>query len=292
MHPAPFDYVKAASWPAALELLEQHGEDAKILAGGQSLVPMMNLRLARPAILVDVNGVDGGGIHRVDGTVEIGALTRHHQLETSTVLAEAAPLLSEAAAVIGNIRVRHRGTIGGSLAHADPAAELPCAVMALGGTIKVLGPEGERRIPAGGFFVSYFTTTLEPTEVVVGVDVPASNPSTGSAFLEFVRRAGDFATVEVAAVLKADPSDGTCRKARVVVGGIADRPVDVSEPVGVLAGRPVDERSAAEAAGAATDTIEPREDERASAEYRRDLLRVLVRRALVRAWRRATGEGA
>lgn len=290
MYPAPFEYVKATSWRQAADLLGQHGDNAKVLAGGQSLVPMMSLRLATPSHVVDVNDAEDAAIRQLDGTVEISALVRHAQLERSPVLARACPLIAEAAGLIGNIRVRHRGTIGGSLAHADPSAELPCALLALKGTIRALGAEGERRIPADSFFESYFTTALDPAEVVVAVEVPAARERSGAAFEELVQRAGDFATVEVAAVIELDPSE-VCLQVRLAAGGIADRPVDLSEAARMLVGGRMDEGLVADAARAVSGSSDPRGDNRASSEYRRELVKVLSRRALVRAWQRARADG-
>jgi CO/xanthine dehydrogenase FAD-binding subunit len=290
MYSAPFDYLKATSWREAVDLLGRYGESAKVLAGGQSLVPMMSLRLATPSHVIDVNEADDGAIRQANGTVEISALVRHAELERSPVLARSCPMIAEAAGLIGNIRVRHRGTIGGSLAHADPSAELPCALLALGGTIRVLGAEGERRIPADSFFLSYFTTALDPSEVVVTVEVPAARERSGTAFIELAQRAGDFATVEVASVIDLDPSEA-CRQVRLAVGGIADSPVDLSDAARVLVGERMDDGLIADAARAVSGSSDPRGDDRASSEYRRELVRVLSRRALVRAWQRARGDG-
>jgi CO/xanthine dehydrogenase FAD-binding subunit len=288
MYPAPFEYVKATAWRDAVDLLTEHGDDAKVLAGGQSLVPMMSLRLASPTHIVDVNDIDDGTIRERNGAVEIPALARHAELERSPVLARVCPLIAEAAGLIGNIRVRHRGTLGGSLAHGDPSAELPCALVALEGTVRALGPDGERRIPAGSFFRSYFTTALTPSEVVVGVEVPAARERTGAAFVEFSNRAGDFATVEVAAIVHLDDSDG-CRDVRVTAGGISDQPVDLSEPAASLIGRLPNEALIADAARAVSESSDPRGDDRATPGYRRQLVEVLTKRALHRAWRRAVG---
>ena len=291
MYPAPFEYVKVPSWTDAVGLLAQHGDDARVLAGGQSLVPMMSLRLASPGHLIDVNDIESGPIHEQDGSVEIPALTRHAELERSPVLARACPMIAEAARLIGNIRVRHRGTIGGSLAHADPSAELPCALLALEGTVLALGPGGERRIAGDSFFQSYFTTALDPSEVVVGVEVPVLPTGTGAAFEEFVQRAGDFATAEVAAVIELDDLE-VCRRVRVAVGGVSDRPVDLSDATGSLLGRAPNPELIADASRAVSESSGSRGDHRATPEYRRELVRVLTKRALHRAWRRATGDGA
>jgi carbon-monoxide dehydrogenase medium subunit len=292
MYPAPFVYARVGSWSEAVEVLGRHGEDAKVIAGGQSLVPMMSLRLAKPSHLVDVGWAGPRDIRGDGAGLEISALARHSDIEGSPVVRSACRLLSEAAGQIGNIRVRHRGTIGGSLAHADPAAEYPCVAVATGAVIRTLGREGERRHPAGDFFVTYLTTVLEPDEVVVAIKIPSPGERTGSAFLEHAHRAGDFAVAEVAAVVRLDAADA-CADVRVVLGAVADRPVDLSaRALEVLAGRQVDGSAAEEAAGAVADAADPRDDDRASAAYRRRVIRALAGRALARAGRRARGEEA
>jgi CO/xanthine dehydrogenase FAD-binding subunit len=279
VYASPFAYRRVASWAEAIDALQEHGEDARLLAGGQSLVPMMNLRLAQPSHVIDLNGIGSTGISSSDGVLEVDALTRHSELEGSPVVADACPMLSDAAGMIGNVRVRHRGTIGGSVAHADPSAELPCALVALRAEIRVLGSDGERRIPASDFFVSFFTTALETTEVVVGVEVPVVPGSSGSAFLELARRTGDFAIVEVAALLALDAS-GSCTDVRVALGGIGDRPLDLSESAARIVGTTVEDEQLKEVARAVAGATEPRGDERGSADYRRHLSEVLTGRAL------------
>jgi aerobic carbon-monoxide dehydrogenase medium subunit len=286
MYPAPFEYARVSSWQEAVDLLAHQGEDAKVIAGGQSLVPMMSLRLLKPRFIIDVNDLDDGGIRLTDGTVVIGALTRHAELERSDVLERSVPLLREAAALIGNVRVRHRGTIGGSLAHADPAAELPCVAVAAGAQIRALGPSGERRLPAESMFVSYFTTALEPTELIVSVEFPPLPPRRGSAFVELARRAGDFATAAAAAIGELD-DEGRCTDIRLVFTAVADRPVDVSEAARELVGERVNATTAARASQNVTESIEPRNDERASAAYRQEMVRVLAARAVMAATDRA-----
>jgi len=291
VYPAPFAYLRATSWTQAIDWLQEHGDDAKLLAGGQSLVPMMNLRLVQASHVIDLNAIPSAGIDRAGDVLTVDALTRHAELEESPLLADACPMLGEAAGLIGNIRVRHRGTIGGSVAHADPSAELPCALVALRATIRVLGPRGERRIPASAFFMSFFTTALEPAEVVVGVDVPIPPGTTGSAFLETVRRTGDFAIVGVAAAVRLDAS-GTCTDVGVAVAGTGDRPEDLSEPAAAIVGTTVEDERVAEASRAVADATQPRGDERASSDYRRRLTQVLTRRALGSARDRARASAA
>jgi carbon-monoxide dehydrogenase medium subunit len=292
MYPAPFAYARAGSWTEAVQLLGQHGEDAKVIAGGQSLVPMMSLRLAKPSHLVDVGWAGDRDIRVNGGGLEISALARHSDILGSLAVRSACRLLSEAAGHIGNVRVRHRGTIGGSLAHADPAAEYPCVAVATGAVVRTLGGKGERRHPAGDFFVTYLTTLLEPDEVVVAVEIPPLGERAGSAFLEHAYRAGDFAVVEVAAVVRLDDGNA-CTDVRLVVGGVADRPVDLSaRALEVLAGARIDDSSADRAARAVADAADPRDDDKASASYRRRVIRALTSRVVTSAGRRARGEEA
>lgn len=288
MYASAFDHVAASSWQDAVRLLEEGGDEAKAIAGGQSLVPMMTLRLATPALLVDVSDAARPGITEADGTIVISATTRHAQVERSAELARACPLLPEAAALIGNVRVRHRGTIGGSLAHADPAAELPCVVVALRGSIRVLGPGGERRVPAEDFFLSYYTTSLGPSEVVTAVEVPRASAGTGCAFQELVRRSGDFAIVEVAAMVELDPDGRTCREVRLVLGAVSERPLDVStEAAAALIGEEIDNTVAGELGKRLAAGLSPPSNVHASSGYRREMAAVFVRRALMLAAERA-----
>lgn len=285
MYASPFDYVAVSEWEEAVDFLQEHaGDEPRVIAGGQSLVPIMNLRLAEPSHLVDLNGISAEEIRRDDDILAIPALTRHTDLETSSLVARGCPLLAEAASLIGNARVRHRGTIGGSLAHADPSAELPCAVVAAGGTVVTTGPSGQRAVPAGEFFRSYYATALEPGELIREVRVPIASPMTGSAFVEFGRRAGDFAVVEVAAIVEIEGS-GACGRVEIVAGGVGERPVRLEEAASLMIGGGEAEiGGAAERAGR---MVEPAGNGYASAEYRRHLTEILTRRALAEALRRA-----
>jgi CO/xanthine dehydrogenase FAD-binding subunit len=288
MYAAPFEYTQASSWREAVQRLSDGGEDARVIAGGQSLVPMMMLRLAEPTLLVDVGGADERRIERTNGTLVLSALARHVDLERSPVVGEACPVLAEAAAHIGNIRVRHRGTIGGSLAHAEPTAELPCLAVALGASVRTLGPAGERTIAADELFVTHLTTSLAPDEVITHVQVPVARPGQGSCFLELARRTGDFALVEVAAVVDLDAA-GRCAGARLVVGATADRPADVSSAAEALIGEEPTERVAHEAARAAAAALEIGPSTHASASYRQEMVGVMAGRALLTAAARARG---
>jgi carbon-monoxide dehydrogenase medium subunit len=268
--PAPFRYHRPRSLGEALGLLAEFGAEAKLIAGGQSLGPMMNLRLVQPAELIDLNALSGlDGIRELPDALEIGALARHHAVASSPVVRRHCPLLAEAAQSIGHYAIRARGTLGGSLAHADPAAQLPLVAATLGAEIAVAGPRGERRIPAGGFFVSLMTTGLAPDEIVVAVRFPKAPPDQRHAYLQFSRRHGDFALVAVAATLSP-------RELRIGIGGAEDRPVALIDPA--AGARP----DPAAVARKARDAVNPSEDPRVPAVYRRELVEVLTRRALER----------
>jgi carbon-monoxide dehydrogenase medium subunit len=222
MKPAPFRYYRARSLEEAIELLCGPAAGGKVLAGGQSLVPLLNLRLARPEALVDLNPVRALAYIRREGDeIAIGSMTRHRQLEFSSAIARELPLLAEAVPEIGHPAIRNRGTLGGSLAHADPAAELPCVLTALGAELVAVGPKGERRLKAGDFFLASYTTALEENEVLKEVRVPALRPA-GWAFVEFSRRHGDFALAEAAVALF--PAAGRCEP-RLVLGASVERPL-------------------------------------------------------------------
>lgn len=281
---APFEYQTADCWEEAVELVGIWGDDGKVLAGGQSLVPMLNLRIARPAALVDINPIPTPEPH-VDGDVlVVPALTRHQVLLRSPVVREHCPLLSAAVAHVGNVRVRARGTIGGSVSHADPTGEIPCVVRALGGQIVVRGPRGVRTVDAADFFVSYLTTGLDEGELVTEVRLPVRGRGEGQAFDEKVRRASDFAMVEVAATVRLAGDRRTVEAASAVVGGVADKPhalgADVLAPL--LGSSGGDERLRA-VGSAAADGVSPESDVHASGAYRKRLTDVLTRRALAAA---------
>jgi CO/xanthine dehydrogenase FAD-binding subunit len=288
VYAAPFEYVRAGSWEEAVALLSEHGDDARVIAGGQSLVPLMMLRLADPAVLVDLADVAAGQIERADGHLVLPALTRHVDLETSELVPASCGVLAEAAACIGNLRVRNRGTLGGSLAHADPSAELPVVTLALGGRIRTLGPAGTRTVPAAEFFLGYFETALATGEVITHVELPELPERCGAAFVELARRPGDFASVEAAAVVTL-AEGGTCADARLAVGAVAHRPLDVSESVADLVGEPATEAAVATAARAAAADVEITLTAHGSREYQREMLEVFAGRALRAAAARAGG---
>ena len=292
MYLPPFRYFAPANVEEALDLLRGHLPDAKILAGGQSLLPLMSLGLARPAVLIDLNGLAGlDHVTEDTGHVHIGALTRHRTLETSAAVRERWPLLAEAASLIGNIRVRHRGTIGGSLAHADPAAELPMVAVALDATLEVRGPAGSRDVSADAFFLGYLETSIAADEIVTGVRVPAPGDSQGYGLAELVRRAGDFALVAACAVLETDPA-GRCTRASLALGGVGPRPLRVKSVEAALVGHTLTDSRLAGAAETVSDEVAPESDVHASAAYRRQMAPVMARRALGAAAARITNGGA
>jgi carbon-monoxide dehydrogenase medium subunit len=295
MKPAPFEYQAPASLAAALDVLASRGGDAKILAGGQSLIPVMNFRLAEPALLVDINKLAELDFIRRgdDGSLRIGALTRQRRLERDPLVAERAPLLHEAVPFIAHPQIRNRGTFGGSLAHADPAAELPALAVALRARLRLQRAGGDRWVEAGDFFGGLFTTALEPDELLVEASIPPQPPRTGWAFLEIARRHGDYAQVGIAALVTLDEA-GRCREARLVYLSVGDRPVEAREAARLLAGEEISEPTiAAVAEKASRDEVRPFSDVHASAEFKRHLARVLTGRALRRAAERArTGRAA
>jgi carbon-monoxide dehydrogenase medium subunit len=275
--PAAFDYVRAGSSEEAIDLLTEHGEDAKLLAGGHSLLPLMKLRLATPSVLIDIGRVGDLSYVRTEGDeVRIGALTRHREVETSEVLAVEAPLLPYVAAQVGDRQVRHRGTIGGSLAHGDAASDLPAAVLALGGSLVLQGPAGERVVPADQFFLGFLETALAPDELVTEIRVPRV-PDAGWSYQKFVKRAADWAIVG-AAVVRDGGHTG------VALVNMAPVPLRATAVEAALAAG----ASTAEAAERAADDADPSADIHASVEYRRHLVRVLVRRGLDEAAGRST----
>jgi carbon-monoxide dehydrogenase medium subunit len=287
MPAVPFDYRVPETLDEAIALLASHGEDAKPLAGGQSLVPMLTMRLVRPALVVDLNNLgELRQVRRVDGALHIGALVRHRALERGEGPLVLCPLLQEAASLIGNVRVRALGTIGGSLAHADPAAELPAVVRALDGVLVARGPQGERVMPAQDFFTGILTTALRPGEVLTEVRLPMPGPRTGYAVEEFSRRAGDFAIVAVVAVVTLDPT-GRIAAGRVAVAGAGPAPARLTQVEEALAGSEPSEDAVRKIVAAAP--MEPENDVHASAAYRRHLVRVLTVRALVKAAAGAAG---
>jgi CO/xanthine dehydrogenase FAD-binding subunit len=289
MKPASFEYQAPESLPAALDLLARHGGEAKVLAGGQSLIPVMNFRLAQPALLVDLNRIAELSFLRRgdDGGLRIGAMTRQRRLERDPLVEAAAPLLAETVPWIAHPQIRNRGTIGGSLSHADPAAELPAVTVALGGRFRLVKAGSERWVPASDFFAGLFTTALEPDEVLAEVALPPLPPRTGWSFQEIARRHGDYAQIGLAALVTLG-EDGRCREARLIFLSAGDTPVEARDAAALLAGTDLGAEAVAAAADkAATDEIDPRDDVHASAKFKRHLARVLTGRALRTAAERA-----
>ena len=287
MKPAPFAYARPDSLDDALAILAEH-DDAKALAGGQSLVPAMNFRLAQPAMLVDLNAIrELSGVMEAAQGLTIGAMTRHRELERSPLVARKSPLVSETMPFIAHPPIRTRGTIGGSLAHADPAAELPAVMLALDATIGVRSRTGARTISAAEFFVGLYATALAAGELVVNVSVPAMPPGAGWAFDEVARRHGDYALAGAAAVVVLDGT-GLVRTARIALLSVHDRPILAVEAARTLVGeRPTPDAVAAASSVAAARDADPSSDIHASSDYRRHLAGVLVRRVLTRAITRA-----
>ncbi len=285
MKPAPFQYARAEDVGHALALLEEHGEDARLLAGGQSLVPMMNLRLARPRILVDIGRLGLNAIRRSGGDLELGPLVRHRMLLENEIVAGAAPVIREAMRYVAHPTVRNLGTAGGSLAHADPTAELPALLVLLDGAVTARKTTGERRIAASDFFQAAFTTNLQPTEMIVDIRFSPPQGRWAGAFLEMAERTGDFAIAAAGAVLVLDGK--RIANARIVLVGAESVPVRAPGVEHALVGETLTDDLARSAGVSSVQNHESYGDVRASAEYRRHLLGELVRRCLLKAHARA-----
>jgi aerobic carbon-monoxide dehydrogenase medium subunit len=282
MKPASFEYYAPTSVDDALSLLKLHSGDARLLAGGQSLLPMMNFRLATPAVVIDLNRIPGlAYIERDPDIVRIGAMTRQRAIEFSPVVASDLPLLREAIKFVGHLPTRSRGTIGGSLANADPAAEIPMVLQVLEGEVHVRGPRGERTIAADELFLDMMTTSLAPEEMLTEVRLPVMPPGAGFAVEEFARRRGDFAIAAVAVVILRDGNH--CRRARIATAGISSHASRLHAAEQVLEENGLSDGAIAEAAKVAARNLEPLSDNNASAEFRLHLTSVLTERALQRA---------
>jgi carbon-monoxide dehydrogenase medium subunit len=278
MKASAFSYVRATSVENAIELLAEHGESAKVLSGGQSLMPAMNLRLLAPELIVDINALgELRGIVKRDGLLSIGALTRHVDLQTAPDIAANAPLLKEAIAHVAHPAIRNRGTIGGSLAHADPASELPACMIALNATIVVRGADGERRIPAEDFFTGIYETVLSAQELLVAVELPLRLPNSAHYFCEFARRQGDYAIVGLAA--QAVVENARLTDLRAVFFGISDRAIRVKAPEKLL-DEDVTASALSDVQQALGEELDPPEDQQASAAMRRHLAKVLLARCV------------
>ena len=287
MKPAAFDYVAPNSLEAAVEAIAAANGDGKILAGGQSLMPLLNFRMARPSVIVDLMHIPGMSfIERRGDTVAIGALTRHADLEFSDLIAQKLPVMAAAMPHVAHLAIRNKGTIGGSLSHADPAAELPMLAVFYGATIKVQGTSGRRDIPAEDFFVSALTNCLDPDEIVFEIDFPVLTSHAGWAFEEVARRFGDFALASIAVSLEI--FDNRIVDARVAVMGVADTPRRLRQAEDALRGEG-EPKTAAKFGKIVRACVSPESDIHVSAEYRRNLIGALAERAFTTAWTRAAG---
>jgi carbon-monoxide dehydrogenase medium subunit len=288
MKPAPFKYLVAESLEQALALKAEHADDAIFLAGGQSLIPAMNFRLAQPALLLDLNALtpldyaEAGN----DGALRIGALTRHRTLVHDVTVAGHQPLVPEAAAHVAHPQIRNRGTLCGNLAHADPASELPAVMLAMDARLRAQSAEGERWIAASDFFISVFTTALHDDEMLVEVELPALPAGTGTCFMEVARRPGDYAMMGVAAVVTLDENE-TCAQARLTYCNAGETPVSAEKAADSLAGERINEQLARDAGALAQGEIDPPGNVHASKDFQRHLVGVLTRRALLQAAERA-----
>ncbi|RAQ98120.1 FAD binding domain-containing protein [Thermogemmatispora tikiterensis] len=289
MIPATFEYHPASSVDEAIALLSQYGDDAKLLAGGHSLIPTMKLRLAQPAHLIDIGRIPGLSYIREEGNVvAVGALTTYATIERSEVLRRYFAVLPECASVIGDPQVRNRGTIGGSISHADPSADMPGAVRALKAEIRVRGPNGERTVAADDFFLGTFTTALEPGEMVTEIRFPLPPARTGSAYTKLANKASHYAVAGCAAVVTLG-ADGACTAASVVITGAGTMPTRASAVEAALMGKQLDEATVAEAASHAAEGLELMEDIHGSKQYRAQMAAVMARRAILKAAERARG---
>jgi carbon-monoxide dehydrogenase medium subunit len=283
MIPVAFDYEVAESVDHAIELLGQHGEDAKLIAGGHSLIPIMRLRLAAPSVLIDLDRLEDLRYVRDEGDhLAIGALTRHRDVHNNELVQEHCGIVGYTAGLLGDPSVQHRGTIGGTLAHGDPAGDMPAVISALEGTLVIQGPNGERTVSASDFFQDYLFTDLEEQEVIKEIQVPKLGPNTGWSYMKFSRRSQDWAIVGVAAVV--EKSNGNIDSARIGLTSMGSTPIRASAVEEALSGASPD--GVAEAANSAAEGTEPATDDAASAEFRKHLARVWTRRAVEEALNR------
>ena len=285
MKPPPFDYHDPHSIVEALELLQRYGDEAKVLAGGQSLMPLLNFRLSAPTVLIDINRVsDLSYIWHEADQLRIGALTRQRQIEFSPLVHKHLPLLHQATTLIGHLPIRTRGTIGGSMVHADPAAEYPAVAVALEAEFVIHGPSGTRVLAAADFFVTYLTTAVRPDELLVEIRFPTTRSTHGSAFVEFARRHGDFALVGIAALIDAEGE--RCHSARLATAGVGPTSTRLREVESMLEHGGLTEKSISAAASRAAELVEPDSDLHASADFRQHLTHVLTQRAIRQAMTR------
>ena len=288
MYPSEFEYFAPRTIDEAIELLGRYGDDAKVLAGGQSLVPMMKLRIASPRYLIDINRIEGlGGVRRDGDRLMIGALCRHADILESALVRDVLPIMTDAAGHTADIQVRNRGTVAGSLAHADPAGDWPAVLAALDTTVTVAGPSGSRTIPLAGFIVDAYTTQLEPGEILVGLSVGIPPKPSGGAYVKFEKRAGDFAVASVAVQIELDGE--TCRHVAISLGALGPTAIRAASAEQALQGHDLSEERLAAAARLVSEAADPFADTRGSVEYKRHLAGVLFRRAFAAALDRARG---
>jgi carbon-monoxide dehydrogenase medium subunit len=289
MIPAAFEYHAPTSIADVTALLARYGDDAKVLSGGQSLIPMMKLRLVTPRHLVNINRIPGlAYVRETDGALRIGALAREADLEQSDLVVTGYPILRDTCKVIADPLVRNLATVCGNLAHGDPANDHPATMLALGAEVLAVGRNGERRVPVAGLFTGPFATALAPDEVLVEIRIPAPPPRSGGAYLKLERKVGDFATAAVAVQLTVGPS-GTCERSGIGLTNVGSTPIEARRAAAFLRGKRLDDGVIAEAARLAAEEAQPTSDLRGPAEYKRDLVRVLTARALRRALERAGG---
>ncbi len=290
MFPAPFEYASPSTLDQAVHLLQQYGPDARLLAGGQSLIPMMRFRLANPRVLIDLNRIPGLDFLEEDrGVLRIGAMVRHRVMERAMLIRQRYPLLADTARVVADPIVRNRGTVGGSIAHADPAGDWGAALLAAKAEVVITGPKGrrisQRTMPLAEFFTGPFMTALEPGEIVTEIRVPASGPREAGAYLKIERKVGDFAVVAVGVQIALD-ADGVCRKAGIGLCAVGPTSMRAQEAEEWLIGKRLDENAIARAGELAAEAAQPTSDTRGPAEYKRDMVRVLTIRALRKALER------
>lgn len=289
MIPPSFDYYAPTTLDEAIGLLRRHGSDAMILSGGMSLIPLMKLRLATPRYLVDINRIPGlGDIKEAEGFLRIGTLVREAELEKSELIRSKYPILVDTTFMVGDPLVRNRATMGGNLAHGDPANDHPATMLAFEAEVVVTGPDGERKIPVTDFFTGLFSTALKPGEILTEIRIPVPPPQSGGAYFKVERKVGDFATVAVAVQLTLGKS-GTCERAGIGLTNVGPTPIKARKAEEVLRGKKIDSQAMKQAAELASQEAQPKADLRGSADYKRDLVRVLTVRALNRALERARG---
>jgi len=290
MIPAAFEYLRPKTIPEAIALLEQYGDEAKIVSGGQSLIPMMKLRLARPAFLVDINRIPGlNYIKEEGGFLKIGALTRESELHKSPLIKEKYPILVDTTAVIADPQVRNLATVAGNLAHGDPANDHPATMLALSALVVITGSKGERVVPVADFFLSLFSTALQPNEVLTELRIPIPPPGSGGAYVKLERKVSDFATAAAAAQVTVEVA-GTVKSAGIGITNVGPKPLKAKRAEDFLIGKKLDDAAITQAGQLASDDSEPSSDLRGPAEYKRGLVKELTRRALQLAAQRASGK--